>query len=1292
MNVYTPASDRIVHHTYADFTDRLVPRPIHLVQYDMSLPIIAVTLYNDGQTYELPADVEVNIRWHKRDNNIVYNPALGCNDRRNIVYFEITKQMTILEGITEPVVEIMINGSQVANSGSFKVIVDRNPVTSEELASASEAKALYEFVEMAETAAFHAKESADSASASEGNAMASAASALTSETRSKASEDNAALSEVNAKTSETNAAASEAIAKTAETNAVAAATTVMNMADESEAWAVGTKGGVPVAPTDPQSGNSAKDWARVAQAAAQVGPATPTVPGLVKPDNITIKVDPDGTIHAQANVDIATATQVGVMKPDGTTTWVDADGTLHAKGGGGGGQGGSVVKIITREASFEGLDVVVTNGVESVTGKIVGGVCEVNTTQTGTYTATITESGDTYMNSVNIPYFGVYEIEINKFSAEITVNLNGGVTVDVQAEVTATHTDGSAFKYTISSGEKIRVGKTGAYTIQAKIDGMPSSTANVSIADETPKSVTVKFAKLTVDVECETSANLTVTNGTEVFSIVATSDKTVSKYVALGTWVVSGDIDGTDVSASVEITDYVEKSVTVKGKKAGGFDSWVKSRFPSSTATSIDELDEKQIRELMTVHDSVDILVDWLKDDAEAALEILSYDLCAKWINLRDYALDKLSENETIKAVMDKTVVVHDVPQVPNMTSNTEPSGEAGAWNTQSGTAYYPYKAFSGSNTDRADMWASDKLPTMLYYKFDDAKVIKKATVTTRKDISTAVPMHVKIVATNDYSTDIQDWVELADYTNSVVQSDYSFNIEFNNTISYLYYGLYIVTSNDTSGYVHIGLLQFYADEYDTKYGYGEWVQIDGTWQPKGNVPIMTANDAPYGTAIRSSTSVSSDAMEAYKVFDNNESTNWGASANSTDNYIGYTFVNPTIVKKAKLHISKGGSLSAIKIVLRASNVGGDNANWTSLSDEITVNESKDVEIIVDNNTPYLYYSIQFLGKMFDGGYQSYMVSTLQFYGRELKVSVPKMDSNNSPWGEVTCNSENTANSRFGYCAFQPITKAITTSTCWEPNPADTKDKQRCNIFIVYDFGKSVNLKSVLFYVLDGNSRPLIKLFSVHGSNDNFISDDNILLDETQQNKINAWVPHEINTDKTYRYYKFIYLGEGNTDYKANNGQAFGVNFYGLDYSEREFEPDGSVKFLYDHGVELEPIGLYIGTGCIAEKRSNSIILKNLATNNTAYAYASDDYSLDTTDYNFIRCTLAQEIIDLANGHMNCYNKTESQGGDSTFVVDNSPYNNSLNIKNINDYCRLCLTAGVSKTTGTIEFTEWWLE
>lgn len=88
--------------------------------------------------------------------------------------------------------------------------------------------------------------------------------------QAKDSADNAAISETNAGTSELNAGTSEI---------------------NSQAWAEGTTD-----PSHPAYNNSAKDWAAAASAIVGIGVATYTTPGIVMPDQTTIKVDGTGLI------------------------------------------------------------------------------------------------------------------------------------------------------------------------------------------------------------------------------------------------------------------------------------------------------------------------------------------------------------------------------------------------------------------------------------------------------------------------------------------------------------------------------------------------------------------------------------------------------------------------------------------------------------------------------------------------------------------------------------------------------------------------------------------------------------------------------------------------------------------------------------------------------------------------------------------------------------------------------------------------------------------------------------
>lgn len=165
MNVFTPGLDRMIHSTSADFNKRTLPRPVHIVQYDDGIPILAVTLYLDGNQYTIPANAEMNIRFGKKDGTFVYNPALGCSSDRHIVYFEITQQMTVFQGRFTPIVEVVIGGD-VAGSGCLDIEIDRNPIQEGDIESSTEFITIQEYASRAETAANNAGNSASAAAIS----------------------------------------------------------------------------------------------------------------------------------------------------------------------------------------------------------------------------------------------------------------------------------------------------------------------------------------------------------------------------------------------------------------------------------------------------------------------------------------------------------------------------------------------------------------------------------------------------------------------------------------------------------------------------------------------------------------------------------------------------------------------------------------------------------------------------------------------------------------------------------------------------------------------------------------------------------------------------------------------------------------------------------------------------------------------------------------------------------------------------------------------------------------------
>ena len=136
---YSPPAAALIKATRADFDRRDVVQPVHLVQYDDTLPVLSVTLYKGGQPWTLPTGADVNLRMDKKDGHYVYNPALGVSSDRATVYLAVTAQMTTGCGTFAPVVEVLAGGG-VAGMAALRLEIDRNPVQAGMIESTDEYK------------------------------------------------------------------------------------------------------------------------------------------------------------------------------------------------------------------------------------------------------------------------------------------------------------------------------------------------------------------------------------------------------------------------------------------------------------------------------------------------------------------------------------------------------------------------------------------------------------------------------------------------------------------------------------------------------------------------------------------------------------------------------------------------------------------------------------------------------------------------------------------------------------------------------------------------------------------------------------------------------------------------------------------------------------------------------------------------------------------------------------------------------------------------------------------------
>ena len=150
----TPPQNAVLHPAQVYFLSRRLPDIVHLVQYDQSLPYLAVELYEGDEPYTVPDGAAVNIRMAKPvpSDKKVYNPAYGLSADRHTVYIQVTPQMTVVAGCTNPVIEVVVDGG-IACTGTLRLEIDPNPVQESDLIDSDEYKTLEEILAEAQAAA-----------------------------------------------------------------------------------------------------------------------------------------------------------------------------------------------------------------------------------------------------------------------------------------------------------------------------------------------------------------------------------------------------------------------------------------------------------------------------------------------------------------------------------------------------------------------------------------------------------------------------------------------------------------------------------------------------------------------------------------------------------------------------------------------------------------------------------------------------------------------------------------------------------------------------------------------------------------------------------------------------------------------------------------------------------------------------------------------------------------------------------------------------------------------------------
>ena len=433
----------------------------------------------------------------------------------------------------------------------------------------------------------------------------------------------------------------------------------------------------------------------------------------------------------------------------------------------------------------------------------------------------------------------------------------------------------------------------------------------------------------------------------------------------------------------------------------------------------------------------------------------------------------------------------------------------------------------------------------------------------------------------------------------------------------------------------------------------------------KDYVPVMTSDSAPYGSAFFH-TGTAASGGNPYKAFDGDETTRPQLSSNVQTRGVGYKFTNPINVRKFYCYYMITGSYD-IAIKLQYSD---DGTNYTDAYSGTYEGNSR-TYFDVDDCGYHIYWKVIITTETAASG----CPYELQFYGRSLDVSVPVMTSNTAPYGEAFASSEFSSD-RKAWNAFDNV-----NSTRWNSN-------YFTNSYVGYSHPSKFVLAKAVIGVPDLNDYTRIKNYHIEASNTGNSDDWTTLYTGTATSTGASHLEFvDISNTTEYKYYR-LYVDDCYSTIQGINIACHALQFFGKDYSEKEFETGTTRKWLYDHGVELENIEINDNT----TKEDDYISIKGTTT--TYYGMIVPTNSIDLTDYSIERV----KIGDVMSGNVQIQassDKTSYNSGRFGYKavdVGSSDLPNNLyydvSAVNQNAYPNIVM----AQVNSTIDISEWWLE
>lgn len=501
--------------------------------------------------------------------------------------------------------------------------------------------------------------------------------------------------------------------------------------------------------------------------------------------------------------------------------------------------------------------------------------------------------------------------------------------------------------------------------------------------------------------------------------------------------------------------------------------------------------------------------------------------------------------------------------------------------------------------------------------------------------------------------------------------------------------------SNDTA-MKWIGLRDYVCDGLTTITGVEAKFLASDYWERylKDHVPVMTSATAPYGKVSAIGSYDTGYAEYLYGPFVPVEKTwvsdgHYGFRGTSYPNSNTYQFTNPMSVKKA-YYVPRWYNAQTEAPRYAKLQYSLDGSNWVDASEEyhqtaaFTTRNVIWFDIFDSAKEVYApYWRVYYRDRSVGGSTGICCVDEVQFYGRALDVSVPVMTSNTAPYGTFIYNGYNPSRNE-GYKAFD---KDTSTAAMVELSFGSMSE-----FYVGYNFGKDVNVKYLSYIPLKSGESSSLKShtdtfqYSEDGSTwKTFATQAQTSATQKTLSVVNV-TP---KTCKAIRYYsnagtmsnKYISMCE--------------LNIYGVDYSEREFASGSTMKYLYDHGLELETLDSNYTGGLTVNSPTKEDTQIYLSNNGNYLSLIGTANKVDLTNKSLIRSTDGDKGYNGSNpfgniGAVSTKNISSPVSLLSINLMNGSRGGQALNISALEGTYYVALWS--QDTTRKYSFKELWLE